>query len=228
MLKTLFIPAFLRLPSEQCNLALNIIQAKLPISKTLPITITASIVLFFTSTRSSADFYASIGDRKAGVVKGSLKGNEVHPANAYDGEQGNAYPKPTGAKDEYTYEISGTMYSVAITTPENAPKTLPKQALPIGPNQANQDNKTDNNDSRDDKIRQDNVDIQEQTGAIADDGEIKASQNDITANENIYYGDTCIDCVAEPNRHNYGGSFYPVGCFDSYCAGRAKGGDLQL
>lgn len=101
------------------------------------------------------------------------------------------------------------MCSVAITTPENAPKTLPKQALPISPNQANQDNKTDNNDSWDDKIRQ-------------DDGEIKASQNDITANENIYYGDTCIDCIAEPNRHNYGGSFYPVGCFDSYCVGREK------
>lgn len=35
-------------------------------------------------------------------------GSKVHPADAYDGEQGSGYPPPAGARDEYSYRIRGT------------------------------------------------------------------------------------------------------------------------
>ena len=97
-------------------------------------------------TQSLTDFHGSIDDRKAGVVKGNVKGYEVHPADGYEGEQGGGYPSPTGARDEYTYEVSGTMYSVGVLQPENA-KTLPETKKPY--NQKAEDNKLPENNPAD-------------------------------------------------------------------------------
>ena len=97
-------------------------------------------------TQSLTDFHGSIDDRKVGVVKGNVKGYEVHPADGYEGEQGGGYPSPKGARDEYTYEVSGTMYSVGILQPENA-KTLPETKKPY--NQKAEDNKLPENSPAD-------------------------------------------------------------------------------
>lgn len=51
----------------------------------------------------------------------SLKwtGTEVHPADAYDGEQGSGYPTPTGARDEYSYVVSGNAIGARINLDDN-------------------------------------------------------------------------------------------------------------
>ena len=51
----------------------------------------------------------------------SLKwtGTEVHPADAYDGEQGSGYPAPTGARDEYSYVVSGHAIGARINLDDN-------------------------------------------------------------------------------------------------------------
>lgn len=46
--------------------------------------------------------------------KFNISGTEVHPADAYDGEQGSGYPAPTGARDEYTYSLGGHAHSVSV------------------------------------------------------------------------------------------------------------------
>ena len=46
--------------------------------------------------------------------KFNISGTEVHPADAYDGEQGSGYPAPTGARDEYTYSLGGQAHSVSV------------------------------------------------------------------------------------------------------------------
>ncbi len=42
------------------------------------------------------------------------EGHEHHPADAYDGPKGGNYPKPTGARDEYTYHVNGTARSIKL------------------------------------------------------------------------------------------------------------------
>lgn len=46
-------------------------------------------------------------------------GKEVHPADAYDGERGSGYPTPTGARDEYTYNIKGNATRVEVQFDDN-------------------------------------------------------------------------------------------------------------
>lgn len=47
------------------------------------------------------------------------KGIELHPADAYDGEQGSGYPAPTGARDEYSYAVSGNAIGARISFNDN-------------------------------------------------------------------------------------------------------------
>ncbi|HEZ4659846.1 TPA: MafB family polymorphic toxin [Neisseria meningitidis] len=42
------------------------------------------------------------------------EGHEHHPADAYDGPKGINYPKPTGARDEYTYHVNGIARSIKL------------------------------------------------------------------------------------------------------------------
>ena len=65
------------------------------------------------SSRSASDSKGNIG---INLTSYNLKwsGTEVHPADAYDGEQGSGYPAPTGARDEYRYKISGTVAAMNI------------------------------------------------------------------------------------------------------------------
>ncbi|HEZ6480120.1 TPA: polymorphic toxin MafB class 1 [Neisseria meningitidis] len=48
------------------------------------------------------------------VYRLNWEGHEHHPADAYDGPKGGNYPKPTGARDEYTYHINGTARSIKL------------------------------------------------------------------------------------------------------------------
>lgn len=47
------------------------------------------------------------------------RGEEVHPADGYDGAQGSGYPAPTGARDEYTYNIKGNAARVEVQFDDN-------------------------------------------------------------------------------------------------------------
>ncbi|WP_118779385.1 polymorphic toxin MafB class 1 [Neisseria lactamica] len=48
------------------------------------------------------------------VYRLNWEGYEHHPADAYDGPKGINYPKPTGARDEYTYHVNGTARSIKL------------------------------------------------------------------------------------------------------------------
>ncbi|EMR8838897.1 MafB family polymorphic toxin [Neisseria gonorrhoeae] len=48
------------------------------------------------------------------VYRLNWEGHEHHPADAYDGPKGGNYPKPTGARDEYTYNVNGTARSIKL------------------------------------------------------------------------------------------------------------------
>ncbi len=41
---------------------------------------------------------------------------KVRPADAYDGDQGDGYPPPTGARDEYTYTLHSTATGVYVVS----------------------------------------------------------------------------------------------------------------
>ncbi|WP_050893266.1 polymorphic toxin MafB class 1 [Neisseria meningitidis] len=48
------------------------------------------------------------------VYRLNWEGHEHHPADAYDGPKGGNYPKPTGARNEYTYHVNGTARSIKL------------------------------------------------------------------------------------------------------------------
>lgn len=48
------------------------------------------------------------------VYRLNWEGHEHHPADGYDGPQGGNYPKPTGARDEYTYNVNGVARSIKL------------------------------------------------------------------------------------------------------------------
>ncbi|HGO7474292.1 TPA: polymorphic toxin MafB class 1 [Neisseria meningitidis] len=48
------------------------------------------------------------------VYRLNWEGHEHHPADAYDGPKGGNYPKPTGARDEYTYHVNSTARSIKL------------------------------------------------------------------------------------------------------------------
>ncbi|MBO4541649.1 MAG: MafB family polymorphic toxin, partial [Bacteroidales bacterium] len=66
--------------------------------------------------------------KKGSIVQGgatltdlSVTGYEIHPADAYDGEQGGGYPVPTGARDEYLYEVNGKEVGVKVLALDKLP-----------------------------------------------------------------------------------------------------------
>ena len=48
------------------------------------------------------------------VYRLNWEGHEHHPADGYDGPQGGNYPRPTGARDEYTYNVNGVARSIKL------------------------------------------------------------------------------------------------------------------
>ena len=59
------------------------------------------------------------------VIKAKITAEIYHPADAYDGEQGGGLPPPSdkGARDEYTYSVTGKVHSVDVQ-PLNIPKKV--------------------------------------------------------------------------------------------------------
>ena len=78
----------------------------------------------------------------------SVTGYEIHPADAYDGEQGGGYPVPTGARDEYLYEVNGKEVSVKVVAldklPPKANDNQLLQEVGIVPERDNPPQPTDN------------------------------------------------------------------------------------
>ena len=70
------------------------------------------------NSRSEEKHYGGVTD---GFTIYTLKytGHEHHPADGYDGPQGGGYPAPKGARDIYTYKISGTATKTKIIPPSN-------------------------------------------------------------------------------------------------------------
>ena len=101
------------------------------------------------SSSASRSFDSKTGSPAMGgqtVTSFSVQGFEVHPADGYDGEQGGGYPTPTGARDEYTYIVSGTERTIRIVNQPDKPQP-PK---PEKPNQNNEkgDDKSDKQDNQ--------------------------------------------------------------------------------
>ena len=61
-----------------------------------------------------------------------ITATKVHPEDGYDGPQGGGYPEPKGARDIYSYSVSGTASRSRMTTPEKAP-CIKGAACPASP-----------------------------------------------------------------------------------------------
>ena len=116
----------------------------------------------------------------------SVTGYEIHPADGYDGEQGGGYPTPTGARDEYTYKVSG---KESITKIIPVDKPLPNQPQnPYNPNangdnnsQGQPENNSGDGDRNHDLAGSDNPNMPNGSpdggnDALADNGELKTEQ----------------------------------------------------
>lgn len=100
------------------------------------------------SSSASRSFDSKTGSPAMGgqtVTSFSVQGFEVHPADGYDGEQGGGYPTPTGARDEYTYIVSGTERTIRVVNQPDKPQP-PQPEKPNQNNDKGQDKpeKTDN------------------------------------------------------------------------------------
>ena len=95
------------------------------------------------------------------VIKAKITAEIYHPADAYDGEQGGGLPPPSdkGARDEYTYSVTGKVRSVDIQ-PLDISKTFKdivnrindaynSGAYADGENRQPEDNSADNDRRRD-------------------------------------------------------------------------------
>ena len=77
---------------------------------------------------------AIFSNKEGGILQGgssqhklSVSGHESHHADAYDGPQGGGFPEPTGARDHYSYGISGSVVTVKVVSLEQINKFLPKE-----------------------------------------------------------------------------------------------------
>ena len=77
-------------------------------------------------TAKFSNRFATVGDGFI-VNKVTIKARELHPADGYDGEPdpNGRFPSPTGARDEYTYEVHGTSAKIKPVYPDK-PKPLPE------------------------------------------------------------------------------------------------------
>ncbi|WP_301672825.1 MafB family polymorphic toxin [Neisseria blantyrii] len=65
------------------------------------------------ASRSASEEKGSVNEGFT-VYRLNWEGHEHHPSDGYDGPQGGNYPKPTGARDEYTYHVNGTARSIKL------------------------------------------------------------------------------------------------------------------
>ena len=65
------------------------------------------------ANRSASEEKGSVNEGFT-VYRLNWEGHEHHPADGYDGPQGGNYPKPTGARDEYTYNVNGVARSIKL------------------------------------------------------------------------------------------------------------------
>ena len=65
------------------------------------------------ASRSASEEKGSVNEGFT-VYRLNWEGHEHHPADGYDGLQGGNYPKPTGARDEYTYNVNGVARSIKL------------------------------------------------------------------------------------------------------------------
>ena len=65
------------------------------------------------ASRSASEEKGSVNEGFT-VYRLNWEGHEHHPADGYDGPQGGNYPKPTGARDEYTYNVNGIARSIKL------------------------------------------------------------------------------------------------------------------
>ena len=65
------------------------------------------------ASRSASEEKGSVNEGFT-VYRLNWEGHEHHPADGYDGPQGGNYPKPTGARDEYTYNVNGVARSIKL------------------------------------------------------------------------------------------------------------------
>ena len=65
------------------------------------------------ASRSASEEKGSVNEGFT-VYRLNWEGHEHHPADGYDGRQGGNYPKPTGARDEYTYNVNGVARSIKL------------------------------------------------------------------------------------------------------------------
>ena len=56
-----------------------------------------------------------------------VKGREIHPADGYDGPQGGGYPEPTGARDEYHYDVTAHVTTIKVISIEKLNQVLPPE-----------------------------------------------------------------------------------------------------
>ncbi|MBP3195112.1 MAG: MafB family polymorphic toxin, partial [Cardiobacteriaceae bacterium] len=56
----------------------------------------------------------------------TVSGRETHHGEDYDGPQGGGFPEPTGARDHYSYGISGSVVTVKVVSLEQINKFLPQ------------------------------------------------------------------------------------------------------
>ena len=119
------------------------------------------------SSSASRSFDSKKGSPAAGgqtVTNFNIQASEVHPADGYDGEQGGGYPTPTGARDEYTYIVSGSVRTIKVVNPDKPqpPKSDNKPNNPYNNgsdsgNNGQAENGSNDNNSRENKTRLDNA-----------------------------------------------------------------------
>lgn len=168
------------------------------------------------SSSASRSFDSKKGSPATGgqtVTNFNIQASKVHPADGYDGEQGGGYPTPTGARDEYTYVVNGTVRTIRVVNPDKPqpPKSDNKPNNPYNNNGSDSgnngqpENNSGDTDRNHDLAGSDNPNMPNGSpdggnDALADNGELKPQQD-------TYYGDTCIDCGVDPNKYGYGGDF---------------------
>ena len=118
----------------------------------------------------------------------SISAKEVHPADGYDGEQGGSFPAPTGARDEYSYAVSGSVWRSRVIDPQKAPCTANGSCFTDSRTENRQEDwnwrdsgtptQTPDN-RRDDSVR--SAYAQEQTGAEGGQYRYGRSPEEITA-----------------------------------------------
>ena len=82
------------------------------------------------TNHKSANFNQETGSILLGGLshnKLNVSASETHGASEYDGPQGGGFPEPTGARDHYSYGISGSVVTVKVVSIEKLNQLLPPE-----------------------------------------------------------------------------------------------------